>query len=1654
MQVKASTMEGVLSYKWKSGKLRRWNRGFFVLRGPFLYLYASEDKAQQAPNKEKELITLKGCTTSVVPHHERHHCFELVHPERRGIVLDAPSAQALDAWIGAIASAAQGPVNAPLVKLKLYYDCLGLQPRPGAHGGDGISVDDIRAAFREAYVRAKEHEAVEEVEGEGDGRYTRLCGVLTEAHEVLIALKEAEAEEDASFKRWAVSLPRGGSLDGAWLGLRFVQRGAPPLARVVVGAINELPGVVPGSHADTLGVREGDILVEIGGKGVRGAGLEELVPWMRPPKKATRANTKLVFLRRKDGVYDPAEDDGHEHGEDEASHGAQSGAGSHEDDMQAPIILMGELEQKWLDVGRRRKWQQRYFVLRGAFIYAYENAVTFRQATASGGQLGLLGVFPVKDSTTQIVDHRTKLHCFEVLHEERRGAMFCALNEEDKYHWIRAIAAASLGPVNAPVTVAQYYHTLGLGERYDASLDKSSGSVDPPDLNDIKRAYRKAALRSHPDKGGNMDLFKAVTEAYEVLQAVLETENEEAEHFDEVQVTIERDGLGLGIGMQQKGTPPLIRVIVDEIIADGPADRGGQLQCQDILVEVNGAGVRGLTFEAICEHLKLAARSPITELMFLRRHADAPAEAGSAWDETRMRRNSSRADGMNDYVPPTPYTYEPDESEAQNESAGNGLNRRHSGRQSRRNSFFQQVQDELGPADCTPAPPRPATPTATSSRGRRMSWVQRSEMFGDHDSEEESTDPQMFTTLPPAAVLPDPVDDSHATDAVDPALGAHPSELRAALGLPAVHAAPAPDAPLNIAVAIPISTPARGRRMSWIERAEAAEHTPASFVATRRASAARRRSMLEAGFEVDVGSTDEDEENDEGAPAVGRYADPALVQPASSREEWEQQQQQRLDSNGGSMVKPPRRTSFFEQVELEASRAAAEKVAQALELKSPQRGAGFPSSHDQTSSPKHVEFAPTTHSEPLNAVTDELFQRLDANLAALEALEVTQQGKSDPWATPSSLNGGSPLLLRRSLARIESELLAVRADADAAFARQKAHHAAEAVREAAAALSAATSATGDDWQEASALQRNVAVEGAQLEMHRVFDQVSQRCAMLDERVNLFHDAATTASDSFAYPSTPTSFSGGNAPGAGVRTADALREQATRDARAAVQAEAEAAARAAQAQAEARLAAAGSQEELARQERERAEREQVAARSTLQRNHTLSVVRSGRRTSIGSAAWLQAAQEKREADARRKQQQQQMETYPFEQEGFGDHQHHGADLSLAELHVAPGSDVGAAPPHASANRGWSQQPRQHESLPPARTMAPPLPPSRSAQASSSTANQAPQMPSASPPAHLRGDAALDWVVAQAEEEERQENALREAEARMASPSLAQQGSSGDAFVVRPAARAVRTSPKRGSPFPAKPSRPTPALARRAAAQQGNVGVAGKPRRRMSLDSRAALGFGANDGRQSAPSPRKGTAPIAAPKTLQATVAFASAQSPQTGQVASNLVALPGTGVGRGDWVAPYSTGVTQHWVVFDLGRRYVAPKLCCAAALGLLCPRSCLFCNCCREKVSAITLDLWGTEGNPRLCKIECAQAREGAKETPHVMDFMAENHLDAPSTPDIRMAAQTAAARLRIGPWEHVASFTVPSAEVLPASACARAPLVHHLISHCKPLCR
>lgn len=54
-----------------------------------------------------------------------------------------------------------------------------------------------------------------------------------------------------------------------------------------------------------------------------------------------------------------------------------------------------------------------------------------------------------------------------------------------------------------PADTDAFYNTLGVNK--EASQ------------NDIKKAYRKKAMRHHPDKGGDAELFKGITRAYEVL---------------------------------------------------------------------------------------------------------------------------------------------------------------------------------------------------------------------------------------------------------------------------------------------------------------------------------------------------------------------------------------------------------------------------------------------------------------------------------------------------------------------------------------------------------------------------------------------------------------------------------------------------------------------------------------------------------------------------------------------------------------------------------------------------------------------------------------------------------------------------------------------------------------------------------------------------------------------------------------------------------------------------------------------------------------------------------------------------------------------------------------------------------------------------------
>ena len=179
--------------------------------------------------------------------------------------------------------------------------------------------------------------------------------------------------------------------------------------------------------------------------------------------------------------------------------------------------------------------------------------------------------------------------------------------------WIKALEKAAAGKCGGPVNVNfdEFYETLG--------LDKSA----PYTSSTLNRAYRKAALKNHPDKGGDVDSvslysdvvlycegvlmvlyaclyvclcipsnvplpsflreqFKKVQEAFEILQNKLE-EEEQAKLHEDVYYTacITKGPAGVGFGMvvvedSKKGAiiakvpPPLPRYLLCTLFAPPP----------------------------------------------------------------------------------------------------------------------------------------------------------------------------------------------------------------------------------------------------------------------------------------------------------------------------------------------------------------------------------------------------------------------------------------------------------------------------------------------------------------------------------------------------------------------------------------------------------------------------------------------------------------------------------------------------------------------------------------------------------------------------------------------------------------------------------------------------------------------------------------------------------------------------------------------------------------------------------------------------------------------------------------------------------------------------------------------------------------------------
>ena len=103
--------------------------------------------------------------------------------------------------------------------------------------------------------------------------------------------------------------------------------------------------------------------------------------------------------------------------------------------------------------------------------------------------------------------------------------------------WIKQLYAAARG------------ENLYIAPDYPAYFAMLSlNPEDNPSVSDINRAYRRAALVKHPDKGGDIDEFKKLQDAFKGLLLKLQEDQERME-YKTVRYEIELKKVSFGSGM-------------------------------------------------------------------------------------------------------------------------------------------------------------------------------------------------------------------------------------------------------------------------------------------------------------------------------------------------------------------------------------------------------------------------------------------------------------------------------------------------------------------------------------------------------------------------------------------------------------------------------------------------------------------------------------------------------------------------------------------------------------------------------------------------------------------------------------------------------------------------------------------------------------------------------------------------------------------------------------------------------------------------------------------------------------------------------------------------------------------------------------------------
>ena len=270
-------------------------------------------------------------------------------------------------------------------------------------------------------------------------------------------------------------------------------------------------------------------------------------------------------------------------------------------DAEAGVVREGWL---WKKGHERTNWKKRWFVISGPFAAYYSSdtkgsllgmiALKDAKAMALGTVSGALGVSATSNKSRQRFG-------FVITHPERQEYTMAANDAEEQAAWLEAFTSAAVRESTA-FDLAPHYEALG----FDSAAEGAAATD-----NALKKAYRKLALKNHPDKGGDKALFQQITEAYEVLCSARETDAERRQR-DEATVTSTVEcrlqkgppgvGLGVRIGSKFSRHDNETQIVVLETL--GLAAAAGVLQAGDVLRKLDKQPLGTLAFEDVVEVVK------------------------------------------------------------------------------------------------------------------------------------------------------------------------------------------------------------------------------------------------------------------------------------------------------------------------------------------------------------------------------------------------------------------------------------------------------------------------------------------------------------------------------------------------------------------------------------------------------------------------------------------------------------------------------------------------------------------------------------------------------------------------------------------------------------------------------------------------------------------------------------------------------------------------------------------------------------------------------------------------------------------------------------------------------------------------------------------